>query len=80
MADHALRVPQPAVLAVRISGEDEKAVLIASNPVTFCTEPHYTGFPPSRQARRIDLNGLEQLLRDAWRIQALRALVKELDP
>ena len=76
----APRVAQPAVLAVRVSGEDEKAPLIASSPLTFFTEPHYDGFPAVLvRLAEIDLDELEELLRDAWRIQAPRALVKQLD-
>ncbi len=76
----APRVAQPAVLAVRVSGEDEKAALLASSPLTFFTEPHYNGFPAVLvRLAEIDLEELEELLRDAWRIQAPRALVKQLD-
>ena len=73
MADHALRVPQPAVLAVRISGEDEKAALIAPNSVTFFMEPLHRVPAVLVRLAEIDLDGLEELLRDAWRIQAPRA-------
>ncbi|MFN8573947.1 MAG: hypothetical protein U0132_17955 [Gemmatimonadaceae bacterium] len=39
------RVPNPAVLAVRVSTLAEKAVLLSASPDKFFTEPHYNGFP-----------------------------------
>ena len=33
------------MFAVRVSGEEEKAVLIAAEPEKFFTEPHYNGYP-----------------------------------
>ncbi|MBA3264957.1 MAG: MmcQ/YjbR family DNA-binding protein [Nocardioidaceae bacterium] len=74
------RVPQPAVLAVRVPGEEEKQALIASDPHTFFTEPHYNGYPAILvRLDAVDLNELEELIKDAWRIQAPRALVEQSD-
>src|SRR3954453_17962290 len=39
------RVPNPKVLAVRVVDEGEKHALLAAEPDTFFTEPHYNGFP-----------------------------------
>ncbi len=72
------RVPQPSVLAVRVSSQAEKGELIAAQPDTFFTEPHYNGFPAVLvRLAAIGVDELEELIKDAWRIQAPRALVKE---
>src|SRR5262249_19609834 len=39
------RVPNPAVLAIRVAGEAEKVALLGGAPEKFFTEPHYDGFP-----------------------------------
>src|SRR6185503_3666116 len=39
------RVPNPAVLAVRVANEIDKDFLISTMPAKFFTEPHYNGFP-----------------------------------
>jgi hypothetical protein len=74
------RVPNPKVLAVRVANETEKEMLIASDPEKFFTEPHYNGFPAVLiRLAAIDKRELEELIIDAWRCQASRALVKEYD-
>jgi hypothetical protein len=74
------RVPNPEVLAVRVSGEGEKQELIAADPDKFFTEPHYNGFPAILvRLANIEPDELEELIKDAWRIQAPRALAKESD-
>jgi Uncharacterized protein conserved in bacteria len=40
------RVVRPDVLAVRVSGADEKEALLAADPAKFFTTPHYNGPPP----------------------------------
>ncbi len=72
------RVARPDVVAVRVASEQEKQALIASDPDKFFTEPHYNGYPAVLV--RLDAIGeeeLEELITDAWRCQAPRALVKE---
>jgi hypothetical protein len=74
------RVPNPSVLAVRVRGEDEKQFLVGSIPEVFFTEPHYNGFPAVLvRLEAIEVEQLEGLLMDAWRIQAPKALVREFD-
>jgi hypothetical protein len=74
------RVPQPAVLAVRVSGEDEKQLLLASDPGKFFTEPHYNGYPAVLvRLAAIDIDELQELITDAWRCQAPPALVAEFE-
>ena len=72
------RVPNPEVLAIRVAGEEEKQFLIGAVPDVFFTEPHYNGFPAVLvRLGAIELEQLEGLLIEGWRIQAPRALVKE---
>ena len=73
------RVEQLDVFAVRISGEEEKAVLIAAEPEKFFTEPHYNGYPAVLvRLDSIDADELTELLEDAWRAAAPRKLQGEL--
>jgi hypothetical protein len=68
------------VLAVRVANEGEKQMLLAADPDKFFTEPHYNGFPAVLvRLAAIDKAELTELLTDAWRCQAPRALVKEFD-
>jgi hypothetical protein len=74
------RVEQLDVFAVRVGNQEEKEVLIASDPEKFFTEPHYNGFPAVLV--RLDAIGgdeLAELLTDAWRTAAPRKLVREFD-
>jgi hypothetical protein len=74
------RVEQLGVWAVRVTGEEEKAALIAADSAVFFTEPHYNGYPAVLV--RLDAIGedeLGELLADAWRAAAPRKLLSELD-
>ena len=74
------RVPNHDVLAVRVADEGDKAALLASDSEKFFTEAHYNGFPAVLiRLAAIEADELEELIVDAWRCQAPRALVKELD-
>ena len=74
------RVPNPAVLAVRVASNEEKDQLIAADPEKFFTEPHYAGFPAVLvRLAAVDETELRELLIDAWRCQAPPALVRESD-
>jgi hypothetical protein len=74
------RVPHPTVLAVRVADESEKRMLIASDPEKFFTEPHYNGFPAVLvRLPAIGSEELRELLTDAWRTQAPKALVEAFD-
>jgi hypothetical protein len=65
------RVPNPAVLAVRVQSLAEKEALIAGKPATFFTEPHYDGFPAVLvRLTMIRHRTLEKLIVGAWRTQA----------
>ncbi|HVQ87120.1 MAG TPA: MmcQ/YjbR family DNA-binding protein [Actinomycetes bacterium] len=74
------RLPNPDVLGVRVSGQEEKEMLLASDTEKFFTEDHYNGFPAVLvRLAAVDESELRELLTDAWRCQAPRALVKEFD-
>ena len=74
------RVPRADVLAIRVASDAEKQLLLASDPAKFFTEPHYNGFPAVLvRLSVIDADELRELLTDARRVQAPRALVKEFD-
>jgi hypothetical protein len=72
------RVPRPDVVAVRVANQGEKATLLASDPDKFFTEPHYNGFPAVLvRLPAVEEHELRELITDAWRCQAPRALVRE---
>jgi hypothetical protein len=74
------RVPQPDVLAVRVANNREKETLIAADPDKFFTEPHYNGFPAVLvRLAAIEPDELRELLTDAWRTLAPKALVRDFD-
>ena len=74
------RVARPDVVAVRVAGEDAKQMLIAADGEKFFTEPHYNKYPAVLvRLPAVDEDELSELLVDAWRIQAPKALVKEFD-
>ena len=65
------RVPNPAVVAVRVASLDEKDSLIAKHPKPFFTEPHYEGFPAVLvRLAAVRLPRLKTVIREAWRCQA----------
>jgi hypothetical protein len=75
------RVPNPEVLAVRVRDQAEKAMLLGADPERFFTEPHYNGYPAVLvRLKKVTRAQLGQLLREAWRCQAPRALVEAADP
>jgi hypothetical protein len=69
------RVPNPEVLAVRVANLNEKDLMIASEPEKFFTEPHYNGYPAVLvRLARVGAAELRELIAEAWRIQAPKAL------
>jgi hypothetical protein len=74
------RVPRDDVLAVRMANQAEKEMLLRSDPEKFFTEPHYNGFPAILvRLPAVDVDELAEMLTDAWRCHASRALVKEFE-
>ena len=71
------RIPNPAVLAVRVASLVEKDLLIQAMPAKFFTEPHYDGFPAVLvRLAEVRVPELRELLEEAWRCQAPKALVQ----
>ena len=78
IAPKKARVPNPAVVAVRVPSLDDKEVLLAADPAVFFTEPHYDGYPAVMvRLAAITPARLKPLIEQAWRCQAPKALVKE---
>ena len=74
------RIPNPEVIALRVADEDEKEMLIASDPEKFFTEPHYNGYPAILvRLPAIDAEELAELITDAWRCQAPPELVSAFE-
>jgi hypothetical protein len=70
------RVPRADVVAIRVVDRFDKEALLASDEQKFFTEPHYDGFPAVLvRLPSIEVDELEELILDAWRCQAPRALV-----
>jgi len=70
------RVPCHEVLAVRVADLEAKEILLMADPQRFFTEPHYDGFPAVLvRLKEISRAALRDLLIDAWKVQAPKALV-----
>jgi hypothetical protein len=71
------RIPNPAVLAVRVDSLATKDMMIGAEPKKFFTEPHYNGYPAVLvRLAEVRVPELRQLLADAWRCQAPASLTK----
>lgn len=74
------RVARDDVIAVRVIDLADKEALLASHPDALFTEPHYNGFPAVLVALpAIAVEELTELIVDAWRCMAPRALVQEYE-
>lgn len=72
------RVPNPEVIAIRVSNLDEKDFLLAAEAGKFFTEPHYNGFPAILlRLADVGYDELSGLLLNAWSFQAPAALSKQ---
>jgi hypothetical protein len=58
-------------LVVFVADLDEKEALLASDPGTFFTTPHYDGHPTVLvDLERVGLDELTELIVEAWRVKA----------
>jgi hypothetical protein len=71
------RVPNHAVLAVRVATVGQRNSLISAAPKKFFTEPHYEGFPAVLvRLDAVTVADLKVLLAEAWRCMAPRDLTE----
>jgi hypothetical protein len=74
------RVERRDVLAVRVADAGAKQELLVADPDKYFTEDHYNGFPAVLvRLAAVDPEELAELLIDAWRAKAPRALVAAYD-
>ena len=67
------------VLAVRVSGAEEKQQLLDADPARFFTEPHYNGYPAVLvRLAEVDVDELRALT-DAWWCMAPKDLRDTLE-
>ena len=75
------RVPNPAVLAIRVASVGERDAMIVAEPTKFFTEPHYAGFPAVLvRLEAVTAADLRILLAEGWRCLAPRELVEGRKP
>lgn len=66
---------EPEALVVWVESLEDKEGLIASDPAKFFTTPHYDGHPIVLiRLEAIELDQLEELVVDSWRLRAPRSL------
>ncbi len=69
------KVPRADVIAVRVADRTEKAALWDLDPDKCFTEPHHKGFPAVLvRLPAVGVGELRDLIVDAWRCQAPKAL------
>jgi hypothetical protein len=74
------RVARPDVLVVRVADPVERETLFASDPDRFFTEPHWSGYPAVLiRLAAVEPDELAELITEAWRSVAPRALVRAFD-
>ena len=74
------RFPEPGVVAVRVASLNDKEAILSVDREKFFTEPHYNGYPAVLvRLPAVGVDELEDLITEAWRCQAPKALVRELD-
>jgi hypothetical protein len=80
-ADHealGASAPTGPILGARTADEGDKHALIASNPSALFTTPHFDGYPAILvQLDNIGVDELEELITDAWLVQAPKRLAQQ---
>ena len=74
------RVPNPCVLGIAVKNLGTKEMILGSDSRKFFTEPHYNGYPAILvRLAEIDEDELEDLIIEAWRCKAPKALADQLE-
>ncbi|TDD27466.1 hypothetical protein E1287_34440 [Actinomadura sp. KC06] len=74
------RVIRTDIAVLYVGDEAEKQALLLGEPERFFTTPAYDGMPlVMLWLDRVDLDRLEELITDAWRMRAPDAIVGDLD-
>jgi hypothetical protein len=69
--------PDGPILGVRTAGLEAKEALLAENPATCFTTPHFDGYPALLvRLEAIDVEELGEIIVDAWLVQAPKRLSK----
>ena len=72
------RVPDGPVYGVRTADEGIKLALISDDPHVYFTTPHFDGYPAVLfELDRIAVDGLTELITDAWLARAPRRLAHD---
>jgi hypothetical protein len=72
------RVPNPAVIAVRVANELEKRALLSADDEKLFTEPHYNGYPAVMvRLPKVTTAELSLVIEEAWRCAAPKKLGKK---
>ena len=70
----------PEALVVWIDSLDEKEALLASDPDTFFTIPHYDGLATILvNLAAVEVDEARELITDSWRLRAPERLVRQFD-
>jgi hypothetical protein len=79
--DERTGAPYGEVLMVKVADLGEKDALLASDPATYFTVPHYDGYPAVLVRLAVaDPGELRELLTEAWmRVAPKRALTAYVD-
>ncbi len=68
---------EPEALVVWVDSLEDKEALIASDPGKFFTTAHYDGHPVVlARLEAVDVDEVEELVGDSWRLRAPPALTK----
>jgi hypothetical protein len=71
------RVPNRDVLAVRVTNNAHKDLILASDKRKFFTEDHYNGYPAVLvRLKEVTVSELRVLLEEAWRCRAPKKLLR----
>jgi len=70
--------PEGPVVAVRVSGLEEKEALLAAEPEALFTIPHFDGYPGLLvRLDAVDRDRLAEIIADAWLVRAPAKVARE---